>query len=387
MRSTAFALCLGATLALAAAPPAPRLLPPGIDDASIAAAAVASFPEFFELLSLPNDLRYSRRHPEERRLAGGGIPEARVHDAPPSRTRAARSSSPSTARARAGRKTVLFYIHFDGQPVVPSQWAQKDPFQPVVKRRGADGKWAEVDRAELDEAGLRPGAARLRALLLRRQGPDRDVPRGFRPPPRKEDRPRGEREGSPRQRGGGQLARYRRCRRRQCRAPRGRCRRPRRRPRSRVGPPEHRLRQSRHRHGHAHRLRAARPAPQRALRQLGAQSRGAPRASPRHDEGRGRPRDRGRVLRAHEPHGRRPKGPRGGPGRRGRTEEAGRHRAAREGGRHVPGGAPVSVAQRAGPRRRRASERSPRTSFRATPSPRSTSARPSSPTRRTSSIS
>jgi acetylornithine deacetylase/succinyl-diaminopimelate desuccinylase-like protein len=51
--------------------------------------------------------------------------------------------------SRAHKKTVLFYMHFDGQPVVPSQWAQKDPFQPVVKRRGADGKWAEVDRAEL----------------------------------------------------------------------------------------------------------------------------------------------------------------------------------------------------------------------------------------------
>ncbi len=66
-----------------------------------------------------------------------------------SRTAAARSSSPSTARPRARQKTVLFYIHFDGQPVVASQWAQKDPWQPVVKRRGTDGKWVEVDRAEL----------------------------------------------------------------------------------------------------------------------------------------------------------------------------------------------------------------------------------------------
>src|SRR5262245_7943133 len=30
-----------------------------------------------------------------------------------------------------GAKTVLFYIHFDGQPVVPAEWAQKSPFAPV----------------------------------------------------------------------------------------------------------------------------------------------------------------------------------------------------------------------------------------------------------------
>ena len=35
-------------------------------------------------------------------------------------------------------------MHLDGQPVVPSQWAQKDPFSPAVKRRGADGTWSEV---------------------------------------------------------------------------------------------------------------------------------------------------------------------------------------------------------------------------------------------------
>jgi acetylornithine deacetylase/succinyl-diaminopimelate desuccinylase-like protein len=31
-------------------------------------------------------------------------------------------------------KTILFYMHFDGQPVVPAQWAQKSPWTPVLKR-------------------------------------------------------------------------------------------------------------------------------------------------------------------------------------------------------------------------------------------------------------
>jgi acetylornithine deacetylase/succinyl-diaminopimelate desuccinylase-like protein len=36
-------------------------------------------------------------------------------------------------------KTVLFYIHFDGQPVIPAQWAQKSPFEAVLKQRNATG--------------------------------------------------------------------------------------------------------------------------------------------------------------------------------------------------------------------------------------------------------
>src|SRR5207248_751500 len=31
----------------------------------------------------------------------------------------------------------------------PEQWAQKGPFQPVIKKRDADGRWREVDRQEL----------------------------------------------------------------------------------------------------------------------------------------------------------------------------------------------------------------------------------------------
>jgi acetylornithine deacetylase/succinyl-diaminopimelate desuccinylase-like protein len=51
--------------------------------------------------------------------------------------------------ARAGAKTILFYAHFDGQPVVASEWSQKSAFDPVVKRRDAQGKWQEVNREQL----------------------------------------------------------------------------------------------------------------------------------------------------------------------------------------------------------------------------------------------
>src|SRR5580765_2749079 len=55
-----------------------------------------------------------------------------------------------------GAKTVLFYIHFDGQPVVPAEWAQKSPFEPVVKRRDASGAWQPVDRDALMAKPLDP---------------------------------------------------------------------------------------------------------------------------------------------------------------------------------------------------------------------------------------
>ncbi|MGA7990831.1 MAG: M20/M25/M40 family metallo-hydrolase [Thermoanaerobaculia bacterium] len=154
MRSTALALCVGAALS-AAALPARAVLPPGVDDAAIAAAAVASFPEYLELLALPNDsikaedvrknavwleAAFGRRGFATRLLENGGRPLVFAE----------------YGRARGKEETVLFYLHFDGQPVVPSQWAQKDPFQPVVKRRGADGKWSEVDRGELARRDFDP---------------------------------------------------------------------------------------------------------------------------------------------------------------------------------------------------------------------------------------
>lgn len=147
MRSTVLALCLGAAL-VSAALPAHAVLPPGVDDASIAAAAAATFPEFLDLLALPNDsakpadiqknaarleAAFARRGFATRQIENNGRPLV----------------FNEYGKARPAQKTVLFYIHFDAQPVVPSQWAQKDPWLPVVKRRGADGTWAEVDRAEL----------------------------------------------------------------------------------------------------------------------------------------------------------------------------------------------------------------------------------------------
>ncbi len=47
--------------------------------------------------------------------------------------------------------TILFYMHFDGQPVDLSKWNQSNPYQMVLKEQLPDKKWQEVDWTELDK--------------------------------------------------------------------------------------------------------------------------------------------------------------------------------------------------------------------------------------------
>ena len=133
--------------ARAAGPAAPRAL----DEAAVRSAAAGAFPELLELLSIPNDASvpadvarnaawleaaFTRRGFATRPLPNGGRPLVLA----------------DWSGNRSGKGTVLFYLHFDGQPVLPEQWSQESPFRPVVKRRGPDGAWRAVPSAEL----LRP---------------------------------------------------------------------------------------------------------------------------------------------------------------------------------------------------------------------------------------
>lgn len=78
-----------------------------------------------------------------------------------------------------GAKTVMFYFHADGQPVVPSEWKQKDPFNPVLKMKDTithqwsdlpfeilqnefNPEWRVFARAASDDKG--PGIMLLAAL-------------------------------------------------------------------------------------------------------------------------------------------------------------------------------------------------------------------------------
>ncbi|WP_298425915.1 M20/M25/M40 family metallo-hydrolase [uncultured Kordia sp.] len=42
-------------------------------------------------------------------------------------------------------KTILFYLHLDGQAVNPAKWNQKDPFRPVLKEQDANGVWQIIN--------------------------------------------------------------------------------------------------------------------------------------------------------------------------------------------------------------------------------------------------
>ena len=115
----------------------------------VTAAARKNFSEYLELLAIPNipdkpdDMRRNAAFLEKAFRKRGF--SARLLDNPAGRPLVFAQSDAGAPSAR----TILFYIHFDGQPVIPEQWAQKSPFQPVIKKRDADGRWREVDRQEL----------------------------------------------------------------------------------------------------------------------------------------------------------------------------------------------------------------------------------------------
>jgi acetylornithine deacetylase/succinyl-diaminopimelate desuccinylase-like protein len=46
---------------------------------------------------------------------------------------------------RKDRKTILFYLQIDGQPVDSSKWDQGNPFIPVLKERTTEGEWKALD--------------------------------------------------------------------------------------------------------------------------------------------------------------------------------------------------------------------------------------------------
>ncbi len=109
-------------------------------DALAAQHASASYKELVELLALPNDAvvpadiqknatwleqAFQKRGFQTRQLPNNGKPMlyAELPGADPN------------------HKTVLFYMHLDGQSVTPAQWQQKSPWEATLKRKNAKGEW------------------------------------------------------------------------------------------------------------------------------------------------------------------------------------------------------------------------------------------------------
>ena len=149
IRVAAFAAILLATAAVVHAQPS---IPPA--DA-VMKSVQASFPEFLESLTLPNDAvdaadvqknaewfeaAFRKRGFATRLLPNAGKPLVFAE----------------YGKKVPGAKTILFYMHLDGQPVLPEQWAQKSPWAPVIKQRDAAGQWQIVPTERLYEAKLDP---------------------------------------------------------------------------------------------------------------------------------------------------------------------------------------------------------------------------------------
>ena len=99
--------------------------------------AQANFGEFFEMLSLPNDAINA----EDIRKNADWL-EAAFRKRGFTTQQLPNNGKPLVF-AEYGRKnpnvrTILFYIHFDGMPVLPEQWSQKSPWTPVLKKRVAN---------------------------------------------------------------------------------------------------------------------------------------------------------------------------------------------------------------------------------------------------------
>ncbi len=117
--------------------------------------AQASFREYLEFLSLPSDAvvpadiqknadflerAFRKRGFTTRQLENKGKPMLFAE----------------WPKKAPGAKTVLYYMHMDAQPAVPAEWSQKSPWQPVVKKRSADGKWEIVSTDLLFQEKLDP---------------------------------------------------------------------------------------------------------------------------------------------------------------------------------------------------------------------------------------
>ena len=124
--------------------------------ADVARQAQHNWPEFLDLLAIANvaeqpvDIQRNATFLEQA-FAKRGFKVRRL-DNPAGRPAVLAELAGAGPQAR----TVLLYAHFDGQPVIPENWSQPDPFRPVVKRRDAQGKWQEVGRQALQATPLDP---------------------------------------------------------------------------------------------------------------------------------------------------------------------------------------------------------------------------------------
>jgi acetylornithine deacetylase/succinyl-diaminopimelate desuccinylase-like protein len=111
--------------------------------------AVASFRDFHELLSLPNDAHYPEDIEKniqwcEQAFAKRGFTTQRLTTPTVPLLLAERIS-------KKAKKTVLIYLQIDGQPVDSAKWNQESPWKPTLKERDQAGNWRAIQYERLYE--------------------------------------------------------------------------------------------------------------------------------------------------------------------------------------------------------------------------------------------
>lgn len=111
--------------------------------------ALASIPEFIELLSLPNDAHFPEDLEKnvqwcEAAFAKRGFSTQRLQTETVPLLLAERT-------VKKPKKTVLIYLQIDGQPVNPEQWQQESPWKPVLKEKNENGTWQEIPFEKIAE--------------------------------------------------------------------------------------------------------------------------------------------------------------------------------------------------------------------------------------------
>lgn len=111
--------------------------------------AKASWQQFYELLSIPNDAHFPEDIEKnmvwcEEAFAAQGFQTTRLETERIPLLMAERASENA-------EKTVLIYLQIDGQPVDPKAWNQKDPFAPALKQLNEMNEWEAIDWSNIHE--------------------------------------------------------------------------------------------------------------------------------------------------------------------------------------------------------------------------------------------
>lgn len=117
--------------------------------------AQQSFPEYLQLLSIPSDSVVPADIQKTAEFIAGAF-QKRGFSTKLLENQGKPMVFAEFKKTVPGAKTILFYMHMDSQPVVPSEWSQADPWKPVIKSKNAAGKWVEVPQDQIYAKNVDP---------------------------------------------------------------------------------------------------------------------------------------------------------------------------------------------------------------------------------------